>query len=310
MARAPFSQLPFSQVPLQPRLPHPYFAAEVRTVDVTSDFGRGAAKVVVAGDAARPPLLLIHGFMTTSYSWRYVLAPLGQHYRLYAPDLIGTGGSATLDGDYHPDRVAQWIGALMDALQITGCPVIGNSMGGYLAMRLALQRPTAMRRLVNLHSPGVRTGRNTLLKWALRLVPGWQRLLRRIVRANPHKWVHRNVHYYDETLKSQEEHAQYGDPLATDAGFDGFCHYLVETMHPDAMDAFEQQLATTTFPIPLQLVYAARDPMVPPEIGARLHQLVPAAELVRLDAASHFAHVDATEAFLGAALPFLQQGAR
>lgn len=303
-SRAPFSQLPFASVPLRPRLPHPYCATEARSVLVESELGRTMAHVRVTGQG--PPLFLIHGFMTTSYSWRYLLEPLGRHFRLYVPDLVGAGRSDKPDVDYHPDRIAAWIGALGDALGITGCAMIGNSMGGYLGMRLALQRPDAISRLVNLHSPGLRTGRNSALKWALRLVPGWQHVLRRVVQANPHKWVHRNVHYYDETLKSQEEHREYGDPLATPEGFTAFCHYLEDTMSADAMDAFESKLSSTPFPIPLQLIYARRDPMVPPEVGERLHALVPASELQWLDEASHFAHVDAPEAFLATALPFLK----
>jgi pimeloyl-ACP methyl ester carboxylesterase len=59
--------------------------------------------------------------------------------------------------------------------------------------------------------------------------------------------------------------------------------------------------------VPLQLVYARRDPMVPPSVGERLARLVPGAELAWLEAGSHFAHVDAPEALLAAALPFLER---
>lgn len=303
-ALPPFVQLPYNKIPALPRLPHPYFSTETESLLVESDFGHTTVHVRMAGQG--PPLLLVHGFMTTSYSFRYLIEPLGKHFRLYIPDLIGCGRSDKPDGVYPPDRIAAFVGEIIEHLGIEGCPVLGNSMGGYLAMQLALQKPQVMSRLCNLHSPGLRTGRMTALGWALRLTPGWQRVLRRVVQNNPHKWVHRNVHYYDETLKSQEEHREYGDPLATEEGFAAFCRYLSETMSADAMDEFEAALRRTTFPIPLQLVYAARDPMVPPEVGQRLRALVPAAEFVELQEASHFAHVDAVDAFVRVALPFLR----
>ena len=65
------------------------------------------------------------------------------------------------------------------------------------------------------------------------------------------------------------------------------------------------------FPVPLLLIYAEQDPLVPPETGPRLQALLPEVRLVRLAQASHFAHVDAVERFLPPALEFLQDaGAR
>ena len=50
--------------------------------------------------------------------------------------------------------------------------------------------------------------------------------------------------------------------------------------------------------------------MVPPSVGERMGALLPGAERVWLDGASHFAHVDATDAFVRAALPFLTAASR
>ena len=60
------------------------------------------------------------------------------------------------------------------------------------------------------------------------------------------------------------------------------------------------------FPIPLCLMYATQDPMVPPAVGDALSRLIPRASFLRLDRASHFAHVDATDRFIPLALNFLQ----
>lgn len=305
MTRAPFRQLPYDALPETPRIPHPFFAIPSERVRVQSAaFGEVALDVRRVGDG--PPLLLIHGLMTSSYSFRYVLEPLRARFTVYAFDLPGAGRSDAPDLPYGPRALADLIGELMDALGITGAPVIGNSMGGYLAMWLALRRPDAMSRLVNLHSPGAPTPRMWALQAALSL-PGAPAILDALVRRDPERWAFRNVHYFDETLKSREEAREYGAPLATPAGRRAFHRYLADTLRASEMQAFAAELrARERFPIPLRLVYARRDPMVPPTVGERLARLVPDAELVWLDEGSHFAHVDAPERFLAAALPFLE----
>jgi len=305
-ARAPFDQLPFDEVPELPRVPHAYAATLPRDLVIAWPPGRATrVHVRVMGDG--PPLLLVHGFMTSSYSWRYVIAELARDFTVYAPDLPGAGASDKPMTSYAPDALAAAVGAIIDALGIRGAPVVGNSLGGYLCMRLALADPRAMSRLVNLHSPGVATGRMWALFAALRVVPGAAAIVRRLVWRDPERWVHNNVHYFDETLKSKEEHRAYAAPLSTPEGVAAFHAMLRETMDPRAMRAFVKSLADLggRFPIPLMLMYARRDPMVPPSVGQTLRRLLPDAPFVELARGSHFAHVDAPDLFLAAVRPFL-----
>jgi pimeloyl-ACP methyl ester carboxylesterase len=84
-----------------------------------------------------PPLLLIHGFMAYSFSWRFVIRGLAQHYTVYAVDLPGTGFSerssslpATLASD------AAHVLEFIDYLGIEQCDIIGTSRGGGTAIAL------------------------------------------------------------------------------------------------------------------------------------------------------------------------------
>jgi len=308
MTLRPFEQLPFEAVPELPRLPHDYAAATIREVRFASRrFGPTTAHIRELGDSKAPPLLLVHGFMTSSYSWRYVLGPLARFFRVIAPDLIGAGRSSKPNASYHPDALAEWLGELIDHLEIRGTRVIGNSLGGYLAMRLAMRDATAMERLVNVHSPGLATPRNHALSTALRFVPGARSILERLVSRDPERWVHKNVHYWDESLKSREEHREYAGALKTDAGLAAFHSMLCQTLSVRAMQAFEEALVQLGghFPVPLMLLYAKEDPMVPPIVGERLHRLLPSAIYAEVEQGSHFMHVDAPEAFLDHVLPFL-----
>lgn len=303
MPSAPFRQLRFEHVPELPTVPHRWAETTPREVTITSD-GLPPTKVAVREYGSGPPLVLVHGLMTAGYSFRYVLDRLGAHHRLIIPDLPGAGASDHPDVYLGPDILARALISTIDALDVRGAPVIGNSMGGYLAMRAAMLDPGAIGRLVNLHSPGVPTARMHALWWALRVLPA-RPLIDWLVRRNTERWVHKNVHYYDESLKSREEHREYARPLSTPAGRRAFYRHLRDALDVREMKAFVQMLRERAFPIPLLFVYAKRDPMVPPIVGDRLHALVPQAEMIRMDEASHFAHVDAAERFCAAVTPFL-----
>ncbi len=300
---APFEQLAFDDVPEQPRRPHPWARCTTARVTVaTADLG--TVEIAYRTFGSGPPLLLVHGLMTAGYSWRYVLDGLGAHYTLLIPDLPGAGDSSMPDHALTPAAMADAIIAFVDALGVRGAPVIGNSMGGYLCMHAALRDAGVFGHVVNLHSPGVPTGRMRALWLALRVLPS-RTIVDRLVRRDPERWVHRNVHYWDESLKSREEHRVFAAPLRREAGRRGFYRALRDTLDVRAMSRFVQALEARPFPVPLTLVYATRDPVVPPKVGDRLRTLVPTATFIRLSDASHFAHVDAADRFVAAVLPRL-----
>lgn len=297
----PFQPVPFESLPERPRLPHPFYSLPELVVDVwTQGLGDVPTSVRVVGSG--PPLLLLHGLMTTGYSWRYAIEPLSERFTLYIPDLVGAGRTLSPDKVCTPEVTSEWLRALQDRLGILGCDVVGNSMGGYLAMVHALRHPRVVGRLLVVHSPALPEPRLWALWLAMRL-PGAQSILGLLVRRDPERWAWKNVHYWDETLKSREETREYGLVLATPDGLRGFYRQLRDMMDVRVMRRFwrsleSRRLAHCDFPIPLSLLYVRQDPMVPPRVGRRLAALVPAASMTWLSEGSHFAHVDATEAFV------------
>lgn len=307
----PFQRLPFEELPDLPRRPHIYFETEERTLEMSSA-PFGPMRVHVREHGQGPPLLLIHGLMTSSYSFRYLIEPLGQHFRVVVPDLPGAGRSEKPDTAYSGTALAAWIGELVDALDIRGSAVVGNSLGGYLCMRAALADPALFGGLVDMHSPGFPEPRISLLHGAL-AVPGTRAALAWWVRRDPERWAHAHVHYYDESLKSREEAREYGTALADTAGSRAFVRYLSDALSPDELRGFVRSLEQLRarrepFPVPLLMMYAKEDPMVPPDVGRRLHGLVPGAEMVWLEQSSHFCHVDSPERVVEVVLRFFDEG--
>ncbi|MGD9762875.1 MAG: alpha/beta fold hydrolase [Candidatus Binatia bacterium] len=85
-----------------------------------------------------PAVLFLHGGSAHAHWWDFVLPHLEDTYRCVALDLRGHGDSGRPpDGDYALEAHAGDIAAAIDALQLTGCALVGHSFGGFVAMRYA-----------------------------------------------------------------------------------------------------------------------------------------------------------------------------
>lgn len=119
----------------------------------------------VAGDG--PPLLLLHGFTGSSANWQSLTGRLSARRTAILVDLIGHGQSdapASLK-HYRLPRVAEDLAALLDHMGISRTDVLGYSMGGRVALHLAVHRAERVTRLVlesaspGLADPAQRTAR-------------------------------------------------------------------------------------------------------------------------------------------------------
>ena len=101
------------------------------------------------GEAGAPPILLLHGGNQSAHSWDLVSLHLSDRFHVYALDQRGHGDSEwTRDQDYSVEAKAADAQAFIED-QGLGTPVImGHSMGGHVAMRMALSAPEVARALV------------------------------------------------------------------------------------------------------------------------------------------------------------------
>lgn len=100
-------------------------------------------------------LLLIHGMAGSSATWRAVLPQLAKKYRVIAPDLLGHGESDKPRGDYSLGAFAVWLRDLLDELGVARATVVGQSLGGGVAMQFVYQHPDYCERLVLISSGGL-----------------------------------------------------------------------------------------------------------------------------------------------------------
>lgn len=118
--------------------------AQVRTLQ-----GRYRTRVVEAGEASRPALILLHGTGGHLENYARNIMPLAAHFRVVALDFLWHGLSQPegFTPEVIPHLVDQ-VCDVMDTLGIAQAAVEGQSMGGWVAMRLALAHPQRVRRLV------------------------------------------------------------------------------------------------------------------------------------------------------------------
>lgn len=89
-----------------------------------------------------PPLLLVNGYAATGEDWDPTfLGALAESFQMLCPDNRGVGGSELGGGELTIDGMAADLEALLDSRGIARLPVVGWSMGGFVAQRLAVRAP-------------------------------------------------------------------------------------------------------------------------------------------------------------------------
>lgn len=119
-------------------MPQFYAAGEVRLAYETG----GAA----AADAAHT-MLLVHGWCGTPATWAPTMERLPRSYRALAPQLRGQGDSDRPAGGYTIEQYARDVFALCEAESLRDVDLVGESMGGAVALQLALDHPERLRSL-------------------------------------------------------------------------------------------------------------------------------------------------------------------
>lgn len=106
-----------------------------------------------------PPVLLIHGSgpgVTGWANWRMTIPALATRFRVVAPDIVGFGYTERPnDVQYSMETWVHHLLGFMDALDIEGADIVGNSFGGGLALAMAIRAPQRVKRLVLMGSAGI-----------------------------------------------------------------------------------------------------------------------------------------------------------
>ena len=101
-----------------------------------------------AGPVDGPPVLMLHGLGATNASLLPCIADLAKDHRVVAPDLPGFGNTAAPSASYSPAWFAAWVEALQHRVGMRRAVLLGNSLGGRIALEQALTHPRSVSGLV------------------------------------------------------------------------------------------------------------------------------------------------------------------
>lgn len=113
--------------------------------------GNHTLSYFITGQSTQP-IVLIHGFGEDSRIWKQQVIFLENDFRLYIPDLPGTGESAIGDHELSMESMAEMIKRMLDEEKIDQCIMLGHSMGGYVTLAFAELYPERLSAFGLIHS--------------------------------------------------------------------------------------------------------------------------------------------------------------
>ncbi len=250
------------------------------------------------------PLVLLHGAAMSWRAWEPVLGALGEHHEVLAPTLPGHRGGPSWDssaGAFTVDRLADGVCAQLDAEGVDTAHVVGNSLGGWVALEL-VRRGRARSAVAISPAGGWRSG------WDLRRLVWSFRVLRVVARPELAGVIAAHPRLRRAAVRRTMEHGERIAPeLVPDMIADvRGCDVLVPLL--DAAAAHGATRALENLPCPVRIAWAERDRMIPwRAYGAPMRRIVPAGEFVRLPGVGHVPMWDApalvVDTILGVTLP-------
>lgn len=251
------------------------FVAATRATIARAGFVRREVGKTVywASSARETTLVMIHGANDHAGTWCAVAPALARTHRVILPDLPGHGESAPKDGPIPISLIVERLEAVIDDAVGESEPVtlLGNSLGGWIALLYALKHPERVTQLV-LESSG---GLNRPL--AVPLVAYTREEAIPILRA-----VHGPSYQPPEWVIEALLQRAHGSPMLR----------LTELQEHDV----EPRLGSID--TPTTLIWGADDGVLPMSYAQALHQAIPGASLQVIEGAAHIPHLQQPERFL------------
>ena len=248
------------------------------------------------GDA-RGAILLLTGLGSKRLGWERQLAQFGREYRTIAVDHRDTGDSDEATAPYTIADLADDASELLTRLGIAHANVIGISLGGFVALRLAVSHPEQVEKLVLVStSAGGQTHVHPAPEIAMLLAPApGMEIGERAIRNYSNIMAAEFVRAHPEELQRIGEIARYR-PMSPA----GYMRQLQAGLAHDVSAELERVR------VPTLVIHGASDPLVPPQNGAFLAQRISGAQHIVYPEVGHIPIVERADHFNRDVLTFLK----
>jgi pimeloyl-ACP methyl ester carboxylesterase len=249
--------------------------------------------------AHRPALVLVHGMGGSSATWQEVLPALARHYTVVAPDLLGHGESDKPRQDYSLGAHANVLRDLMIALGIEQATIVGQSLGGGVAMQLAYQHPRRCERLVLVSSGGL----GSEVSWILRVLslPGVEYLMPVLFPSfvrDAGNALSRRLRSLGLRAPHLEEEWRTYVSLTEPGNRHSFVRTLRSVIDPSGQAVSARDRLYLASRLPTLILWGRRDRMIPVEHAAVAHEAIPGSQLVLFESSGHFPHAEEPRRFV------------
>jgi 3-oxoadipate enol-lactonase len=232
---------------------------------------------VVTGRRDAPPVLLSNSLGSTHGMWDAQLESLNERFMVVRYDTRGHGASPVPDGPYSIDDLADDVVALLDGLGIARAHIVGLSLGGMTAMRVAARNPDRVDRLALLCTGAQLPPASA---WSDRAATVRADGSAAVAAAVVERWF--TLGYLDAYPEARAAHERM--VAATPAeGYAGCCEAIAE------LDLREELSSITA---PTLAIAGADDPATPPAKLEEITALIPGSRLLVVDQAAHLANVE------------------
>ena len=280
-----------------------------RDSGTTFEFRGYQVRVYEGGQAQGNALLLIHGFPTAAWDWHRLWGPLGESYRLVAPDLLGYGFSdKPTNIEYSFALQADLCEAVLAAKSVGRFHVLAHDYGDTVAQELLARRGGRSEgelTSVCLLNGGIFPERQQPRPIQKMLAGPLGPLLCRLIGK-------------EQVLRSLNR--VFGPETQPDAATQDALWRLMDHAHgrrvmPLLLSYLRERMtwrdrwvdALVNCPVPLMLIDGTLDPVSGENMVARWRELLPEAALTELPGVGHYPQLEAPDQVLAAYLPFLRQ---